>query len=177
MRRPALRRIVVAAVALSAVAACSASDDSTFAERQELANTAFTAAVPKSSGRTLTATFKRFCLEPSAEGGDRSAALRAAGFVPQGGWRGDLREYVTNDSRPAVRISQDGRLCGVRARAQTGQDTAIRAAVKAWYPQAVTLKSGDQRDIWQIGPAEGIAIQRLPRSPHYNEILLAHIQL
>ncbi|WP_156800928.1 hypothetical protein [Oceaniovalibus guishaninsula] len=152
-------------------------DDSTFAERQELANTSVFLATPKSAGSTLTTAFKRFCLDGQQDSGSRAARLREAGYVPDGGWRKGFRAFVTNDTRPAVWISREDRLCAVRARAQTGQAAAIRKSIASWFPNARLLASGGAREIWQVGPGEGIATHRAPFGPHLNEITLARIQL
>ena len=164
-------------MALVSLGGCGATDDSSLAERHELANTSPLSATPKSSGKTLVRTFQTFCLTGSSDAADRTKRLRQAGFVPAAGWSGGLREFVTNDSRPAVRISRDGRLCAVNARAQTGQNVAIQNAITAWFPHARSLKTRGQDEIWQIGPNDGIATKRGSRGPHYNEIMLARIQL
>lgn len=173
---PAAFKAMFAVVALAGLTAC-ATDDSSFAERQELANTSPLLAVPKATGRSLTRNFERFCLEGSTDADDRATRLRAAGFVPDGGWRNGLRQFVENDTRPAVRISRDGKLCAVRARAQTGQNAEIQKSMAAWFPQARLLKDRGTDQIWQVGPSEGIAIARNSLGPHFNEITLARIQL
>ncbi|MBB1491005.1 MULTISPECIES: hypothetical protein [unclassified Paracoccus (in: a-proteobacteria)] len=166
-----------AVVALAGLTACATDNDANFAERQELANTSPLLAVPKATGRSLTGNFERFCIKGSADANDRAARLRAAGFVPDGGWRDGLRQFVANDLRPAVRISRDGRLCAVRARAQTGQNAEIHKSMAAWFPQARLLKDSGTEQIWQVGPNEGIATARNSLGHHFNEIMLARIQL
>ncbi len=175
--QPALRA-GLPALAMAALAACGA-DDSSFAERQELANTHPAVAMDKVAGPRLVKTFQQFCLEGSPDPAARTARLRAAGFVPAGGWHGNVRDFVTDDRRPLVRLSRDGKSCAVRARATTGQTVAIHGAIGKWFPQAVQVRNSDITQIWQTGrkPGEGIAITRSGLGPQRNEIMLALIQL
>ena len=164
---------------LAALAACQGADDSSLAERQELANTSMLAVVPKTPPQLLLRGFETHCLTPSDTAGARSARLRAAGYVPAGGWRGDSRDFVTGDRRPKVRITRNGRGCAVIARARTGQEAAVQAALPGWFPQAAAVRSTDRNRIWQTGRSEGegFAILRSAAGPHQNEIMLALIQL
>ena len=176
--QPALRA-GLSALALAALAACAGDDDSSFAERQELANTPPWRAMHKVTGPRLVGTFQQFCLEGADDAESRMARLRAAGFVPAGGWRDGMRDFVTNDTRPAVRLSREGRNCAVLARANPGQNAAIHTAIGKWFPQAAQLQDTGLTQIWQTGskPGEGIAVARTGLGPNSNEIMLALIQL
>lgn len=178
MQGRAALRVGLSALSLAALAACRGDDDSTFAERQELANTSPRVAVNKAEGSRLVQVFQQFCLEGAADPASRSARLRAAGYVPAGGWRRGMRDFVTNDRRPLVRLTRDGRSCAVGARASTGQTVAIRAAIGTWFPQAAKVRNSGASEIWATGrrPGEGIGITRNPLGPHDNEIILALMQ-
>ncbi|NHF71860.1 hypothetical protein [Paracoccus xiamenensis] len=175
-RLPAPARLL-AAIALGAVAACGGmADDSSFAERQELANIKTKNVVPLSSGATLMNTFQTYCLNGDPSPTARAARLRAAGYVPDGGWRNGVRRFVTDNSKPMVQLSQDGGLCGVHARARTGQDAEIRRRISMWFPEATPVASTDPlKTIWNTGraPNEGIGILRNPRGRGENEISVA----
>ncbi|HHW34572.1 MAG TPA: hypothetical protein GXX24_10605 [Paracoccus solventivorans] len=171
-------RVGLSALSLAALAACSGDDDSTFAERQELANTSPRMAVNKAEGSRLVRVFQEFCLDGAADPATRSARLRAAGYVPAGGWRGGMRDFVTNDRRPLVRLTRDGRSCVVGARASTGQTVAVHAAIGRWFPRAAKVRDTGATEIWLTGrrAGEGIGITHNRRGPHDNEIILALMQ-
>ncbi len=174
--RPFLPR-AAAVIAVAAVAACTGTgDDSSFAERQELANIKTKNFVPLSSGATLMATFRTYCLEGDPSAASRTARLRAAGFVPVGGWRDGIRRFATDTGQPMVQISQDGGVCGVHARARTGQDILIRRRIAEWFPDARPVPSTDPlKTIWSTGraPNEAIGVLRNARGPRQNEISVA----
>lgn len=160
-----------------ALASCTGvGDDSSFAEQQELANIKTKNVVPLASGATLANTFQAFCLEGPPSVADRTARLRAAGFVPVGGWRGGTRSFVDDDQRPLVRLSDDGKLCGVTARARTGQDATLRARIAQWFPKAQPVETDSAlKEIWSTGrtPDEGIGILRDARGRQENIISVA----
>ncbi|MBA4489971.1 hypothetical protein [Paracoccus sp. S1E-3] len=174
--RPVIPRVLAFAL-LGAVAACTGTgDDSTFAEQQELANIKTKNIVPLASGATLMSNFRAFCLDGDPSVTARTAQLRAAGYVPVGGWRNGLRSFVTDTSAPMVQISDDGGLCGVHARARTGQEAEIRQRIAQWFPKAQPVATRDSlKTIWTTGrtPTEGIGILRNPRGRGHNEISVA----
>ncbi len=176
---PALRR-AFAASALVALAACTGvDDDSSFAEQQELANIKLKNIVPLSSGSTLAKTFETVCLNGASSVEGRTAQLRAAGFVPVGGWRDGMRSFVIDTSEPMVRMSRDGRVCGVTARARTGQDAEIRKRIATWFPQATPVATSDvTKTIWLTGRAskEAIGITREARGRNENTISVALVR-
>lgn len=164
---------------LAALTACNATDDSTRAERLELANTSRLAMVPKSSPNALLQGFEEHCLNTTPSPEAQAAKLRQAGYVPAGGWRDGNRDFVTGDQRPKIRITEDGQHCAAIARTSSGQDAAIQAALARWFPKASPLKATADRKIWLTGRRadEGIGILHNVAGPHQNEIMLALIQL
>lgn len=164
---------------LAALTACNAADDSTRAERLELANTSRLAMVPKSSPAALLQGFEAFCLDAAASPEAQAAGLRQAGYVPAGGWQDGNRDFVTGDQRPKIRITEDGQHCAAIARTGSGQSAAIQAALPRWFPQARKLTSTADKEIWLTGRRadEGVAILHNAAGPHQNEIMLALIQL
>ena len=146
------------------------------AEQQELANIKTKNIVPMALGAVLINTFRAFCLDGDPSVTARTARLRAAGYVPVGGWRNGVRRFVTDTSAPMVQISDDGGLCGVHARARTGQEAEIRQRIAQWFPKAQPVASDDPlQTIWTTGraPNEGIGILRNPRGRGHNEISVA----
>ena len=177
MRPRILLPRLLALTLLGAVAACTGTgDDSTFAEQQELANIKIKNIVPLASGAVLMNTFRAVCLDGDPSVTARTARLRAAGYVPVGGWRNGVRRFVTDTAEPMVQISDDGGLCGVHARARTGQEAEIRQRIAQWFPKAQPVATSDPlKTIWTTGraPNEGIGILRNPRGRGQNEISVA----
>ena len=168
---------LLALTLLGAVAACTGTgDDSTFAEQQELANIKIKNIVPLASGAVLMNTFRAVCLDGDPSVTARTARLRAAGYVPVGGWRNGVRRFVTDTAEPMVQISDDGGLCGVHARARTGQEAEIRQRIAQWFPKAQPVATSDPlKTIWTTGraPNEGIGVLHNPRGRGHNEISVA----
>lgn len=173
-------RVLARALAGAALAACTdTDDDSSFAERQELGNIHVNSIVPQTPASQLVGAFRQICLDGGDTADAGTASLRAAGYVPVGGWRSGIRDFVIEGRRPMVQISRDGRRCGVRARARTGQDAMVRQRIADWFPAAKAPPSDDpERLVWATGraPNEGIGIIRRPRGPGQHEITVALVR-
>lgn len=163
-------------LALAALAGCaSVNDDSTAAERQELANLPLWAWVPATKPATLVKSFRHFCIETPNDPARRTAVLRAADYIPTGGWNNGIRHFVSGTDRlPMVSLSDTGRLCAVRARARPGQSNAILREIAEAYPDARPMPPSASYDAaWLISPDEMIALLRHPHSTGQNEFTIA----
>lgn len=161
----------------STIAGCaSGANDMTAAERHELSNMPEFFMVPPTRPAALVASFRRYCVETPDDIAARSAMLRAADYVPMGGWTDGKRSFVVQDRRPMVILSESGRLCAVRAKARSGQDSAIRREIAGAYPDARVMPASENYDAaWETVPdqREVIALIRTPGGPDENEFTIA----
>lgn len=180
MHPSAAFRTPLAIAALAATALLSAcadgGNDASTGERQELANMPAALMVPPTRPAAFVDTFRRHCVATPSDNAVRTARLRAADYVPMGGWSAGVRRFVVADLRPMVVLSDTGRTCAVRARARTGQTSAVARLIATEFPEARPLAASDTYEAaWETAPGqtEVIALLRQGHSPDQNEITLA----
>ncbi|MFN3274518.1 MAG: hypothetical protein ACK41U_07590 [Paracoccus sp. (in: a-proteobacteria)] len=150
-------------------------NDATFGERQELANITPNLMVPATRPASLIASFKRYCVEMPSDSAARTAQLRATDYIPMGGWINGFRSFVVADMRPMVILTEDGKRCAVRARARTGQTSAISREIARTWPAARQISPPRRYEAaWETSPgqAEVIGLLRHAGGPSQNEITL-----
>lgn len=171
-----------AGLAVAALAGCTdpASDPQRFADQQELANIRVAHIVPRTAPAALVRALRQSCIDAPADLAARRAGLRAAGYIPGAPHRAGLEPWVSDDRRPMVLLSGDGRICAVRAMARAGQEQAIRSAVAGWYPGAAPIMTGGEvgETLWPLPPSgrTAIALSRHAGGPNQNEITVAYLR-
>lgn len=142
-------------------------------DAHELANFAQSNLMPKSSPRQVVATFEKACLNGFATESD----MRSAGFVPLP--RDDkATAYVSDDTRPNVAMTADGKGCSIAAASRTGQTDALRAMVAERFPDARPMDgaTAGRLGVEQGWMVDGAAIYLQRKMPDFSRMIFGIVR-
>ncbi len=162
----------VLAAVLVLVAACQAGP-AYGPDAYELGNIDPSNEIPKASPAQLADTFERFCIDGPRQFDAAESGLRKAGFVPRP-TRGDYVTFVSDDRRPAVKVSVRGAACMVESLSRTGQSERLADLVRRRFPEARPLEAlqgrRDLERVWQLD--SGIVFLMRSGSPYATSRLM-----